>query len=1235
MISKSTSPANPVIGNRYLLLEPLGRGSMGAVYRACDRITGAIVALKCVELSPAGPGYSATDTLPKLATVAGTSPLRDPPSAPSAPSAGSNTEALELCRLALAHEFQVLSSLRHPYIISVLDYGFWDGQPYFTMELLPGCKTLYAAGASYGAADKVRLLAQILLALCYMHRRAVLHRDLKPSNVLCVGQQIKVVDFGVAAAIGYVKSIAGTLEYMAPEVLVGNTPVPASDIYSFGVMACELLTGVYPFDLSSATRYLSDVLAKEHWALVGSRMALIETLCARLSPTTQGHAVADPGDAREALLARIEPPRLREFVRQAMAPGLKERFASAEAALEALEEAAGESFGAEVASTSESFLQAARLIGRDRELYQLEQALDAARKSRGGVWLIAGESGIGKSRLLNELRALALVRGAQVVRGQAITGGGAVYKEWGEIIRSLCVTTEIGGLEARVLKALVPDLPELLARPIQDPPELDPSATKQRLFDTVLGILLRQTVPTVIILEDLHWSPPESLMLLRRLTREISSTALLVLASYRNDERADLPQQLPGSHYMQLERLNSTQVAELAHSMLGSLGRNEQVLAILEKESEGNTYFLIEVVRALAERSGGLAAIGREELPQAVQTGGIQAILSRRLERVPQRFQERLQQAAVSGRQLDLAVLRQLDADADAFLQECANAAVLEVFEQQWRFSHDKLREAVLSSLSAAKRRLLHGQVAMAMEQAYSDNCAPQAVRLAFHFQEAERPDQAAHYAVIAAELARQAGALREAIANLDRALAHYNSVGAPALIRGRLYRLLAEIRLGLGEFDEVEKNARQAMAMFGMPMPQSGPGWLGALVVQVAHFLAAMTWPLPSKQLAPEKLALLHEAHKLMWSYGLALANSDKQDQAGLLSLISLHIAQQTQSADALIESLSAIAAMAQLLGLPRLQQHCQQRARDLLPGCSLKSHLYFLISEIVHLQGSGKLSEILAATEQMRRISRELGDTYSLTFALISEIRGYFDRGDLERSASINAELQHAARQTESPMHRAWVNSFDGLLAYYRDELPRAMELAQKTQQFADQSNDLQNRVGALAIQALVRLRWGQFDEAVLLAERLLQLLEKGIVIKIIRAGCVAAPAEVFRSVWRLDSAKDAPGRAALLKKAQRSIHQLKRGGEKFRLHFLLESGLLAELQGHRQSALAQLEASRVESRARMQLLEEGFACYELARMLGVKDPAGRAYLEQALVTFRSSGAHWHRQRAEALLS
>ena len=309
---------------------------------------------------------------------------------------------------------------------------------------------------------------------------------------------------------------------------------------------------------------------------------------------------------------------------------------------------------------------------------------------------------------LNELRALALVRGAQVVRGQAITGGGAALKEWGEVMRSLCITTEIGSLEARVLKSLVPDLPELLGRPIQDPPELDSNATMQRLFDTVLGILLRQSVPTVMILEDLHWSSPESLMLLRRLTREASSTALLVLASYRNDERADLPQQLPGSHYMQLERLSSTQVAELAHSMLGSLGRDDQVLAILEKESEGNTFFLIEVVRALAEQSGGLAAIGREKLPQAVQTGGIQAILSRRLERVPQRFQELLQQAAVVGRQIDLAVMRQLDADCDAFLQECANAAVLEVFEQQWRFSHDKLREALLSSLqSNGKARVL------------------------------------------------------------------------------------------------------------------------------------------------------------------------------------------------------------------------------------------------------------------------------------------------------------------------------------------------------------------------------------------------------------------------------------------------------------------------------------------------------------------------------------------------
>jgi hypothetical protein len=138
------APDLPTITNRYRLLELLGEGGMGAVYRAFDRLSGETVALKRMR---APEGVYAEDPL------------------------------------GLAHEFRLLASLRHPHIISVRDYGFdASRQPFFTMDLLRSPRTIVEAGRRQPLRARVALIQQMLLALAYLHRRGILHRDLKPAN---------------------------------------------------------------------------------------------------------------------------------------------------------------------------------------------------------------------------------------------------------------------------------------------------------------------------------------------------------------------------------------------------------------------------------------------------------------------------------------------------------------------------------------------------------------------------------------------------------------------------------------------------------------------------------------------------------------------------------------------------------------------------------------------------------------------------------------------------------------------------------------------------------------------------------------------------------------------------------------------------------------------------------------------------------------------------------------------
>jgi tetratricopeptide (TPR) repeat protein len=748
-----------MIGRRYQIVDKIGSGGMGQVYRVIDRLTGQHVALK--NLLSAGEHLM--------------SPTND---------------ALDL-RLALAQEFRLLASLRHPHVIDVLDYGFdTQQQPYFTMQLMESAQTIIDAGRDRALDDQVQLVVQVLQALAYLHRRGIIHRDLKPNNVMVDETAVvKVLDFGLSITHDQKQdtagTTAGTLAYIAPEVLLGAPATELSDLYAVGVMAYELFAGRHPFETDNAARMVHLVLQTQP-----------DFLSVDLAP------------ALIYILDRL------------MAKQPDERFATALDVMDALNAAIGTPLALETSATRESFLQAAGLVGREEEIRQLSTAFNRAVRGSGSTWLIAGESGIGKTRLLDEIGTLAMVQGALVLRGQSFEMGGEPYHLWRPVLRWLTLLTELSDADLQVLHRIIPDLAQLIDRPIPDGQPLDGQTAQTRLLSLVEKMLRAQQQPVVLILEDLQWVGSESLVLLTHLTQVAAHLPLLILGSVREDERPDLAEQLAQMQLLRLERLSPREIARLSEIMLGSSGRSEQVIDLLQRETEGNVFFVIEVVRALAEEAGQLAQIGSRTLPAQVFAGGMQRIIQRRLQSVSPADRPLLRLAAAAGRQIDPVLLRHLAGgkNIERWLRNCARAAVLEAHETEWRFAHDKLRTAVLEGITAADRAALHHQVMTAMEVLYADQLERFAAALAYHAHHAGDTFGEAHYAALAGAISLRDCAYREALGFFERALllVEQQAIEAEARLVEiiRLKQQIGDVNAALGRYAAAYATYEQALVI-------------------------------------------------------------------------------------------------------------------------------------------------------------------------------------------------------------------------------------------------------------------------------------------------------------------------------------------------------------------------------------------------------------------------------------
>jgi tetratricopeptide (TPR) repeat protein len=1172
------------IAERYQLINRLGSGSMGAVYRALDRLNGRIVTLKRVKV----------------------------PAAPASPSGSSSFDS------ALAQEFKVLAALRHPNIISVLDYGFdEERQPFFTMDLQENACTIIEAGRTQPLAVRIDLLVQTLRALMYLHRHGIIHRDLKPDNVLVVGDQVKVLDFGLSVYRDLLEAEAGgfggTLAYSAPEMLCGGSPTEQCDLYALGMIAYELFMGAYPLPRHNVLELQRHIL---HIPL--------------------------PRETDDI------DPRFRPVLVRLLAKRPEQRYRDATDVIVALADALEQPISVETVATRESFLQAAPFVGRERELIQFGEILTDARHGRGSAWLVGGESGVGKSRLLDEVRTGALVRGMTVLRGQAISQGGRPYHVWHDVVRSLVLHLPVRDAQASVLQTIVPDIATLIGRDVGVAPSLDPDAAQSRLLIAVEQLFRAQIAPTLVILEDLQWAGSESLRLLSWLNGSVEECPLVLVGSYRSDEAPALPEQTQGARLLSLQRLDASEIAELGEAMIGPAVRRPELLQLLERETEGIPFFIVEVVRALAENAGRLAGVPDASLPQRVVSGGMQRILRRRLGQVPPEALPALNTAAVMGRMVDAPLLSALHPglDASEWMGSCATAAVLEARDDCWRFAHDKLREQLLADLSPEVRRGLHRRVAEAME---ADGGSERVMALAHHWREAGDTVKEASSACAAGFLALQSSACQEAVGYLMRArelLAPQPPAAAPSRHRrsgglrtrfdpnarvepdGQGFRLatieaaLAEAQFRLGDLLRCREHAGLALRNFGYEVPGSTIRWAADIGRQsIVRGLQTLT-----RVRAADPQSVVRVSEEVARAQSWYVESCFYSLQAVPLVAMSLRLLNQCEPAGAspdLAKAYMLAGIIASTVPVHSLAKRWSRHALRLGESLGRQRELAWLLSRAGVVQVAVcDWDELDAGLGRAVRIAEEVGDLRLWAechsqLGVSALFKAQFERGLVHGSECRRLGHRGANRQVE-----CWgaLEIGDHLIRLGRTS--EALQAYGAARALLDEQAMRSEVLWVEGMSALALLRTGDTQGAYTAARRALEWMRSTVPVTYWTQQSMAATAEVLLTLWEGEAAPRA--RSTVAAEARDACRALRRYARRFylgRSHACLWEGLYAALSGRRQRAFRLWQRSIALAERYRTPYELARAHFEIGRHAATSD-ARITHLNEAMCGFERLG-------------
>ncbi len=786
---------------RYEIIESLGTGGMGKVYRAYDNKIKEEIALKLLK--------------PEIST---------------------NKKTIE----RFSNEIRLSRKITHKNVCRMHDLNEDEGTQYITMEYVPGedLKSFIRRVGHLPPGKAISLGKQVCEGLAEAHSLGVIHRDLKPQNIMVdKSGNPKIMDFGIARSLkaeGMTGegTIIGTPEYMSPEQVEGEETDQRSDIYSLGVVLYEMLTGKVPFEGENTFS-----IALKH----------------------RDESPPHPREFNPELSLELSA-----VILKCMAKEREKRYLSAQELLRDLDalEKGTEIIAVETKPRLPAFLAEEKpikeekpvFVAREKELDKLNSFLERSLSGGGQVVFITGEAGSGKTALIQEFARRAQEAHPDLVvasgKCNAHTGIGDPYSPFMEMLGLLTGDVETrwaAGMIARehakrlwnlipqMVKAVLDHGPDLINTFVLGAPLLaraqafilpsadwhirlkrlvdrkamlppDSSLQQSDLFEqyTRMLVAVAREKPLLLLLDDLQWVDAGSASLLFHLCRRLAGNRLLIAGSYRSDEvvlgRGD------GRHPLE------TVVHELKRDFgdieleVGKTEAREFVDAYIDtepnrldrsfretifKQTKGHPLFTVELLKEMQNRD----LLVEDEQGRWIQgpdldwnalPARVDAVIEERISRLNEDERETLTLASVEGEEFTAEVLAQLqdietrklirllsgELDRRHHLVSAKGMRQLKNLNLSlYLFRHILFQRYLYNNLDEVERTHLHAEVGQILENLYGEQNEDVSVQLARHFQEAGVLDKAIEYLHKAGKRAVHLSANEEAIVHYKRAL--------------------------------------------------------------------------------------------------------------------------------------------------------------------------------------------------------------------------------------------------------------------------------------------------------------------------------------------------------------------------------------------------------------------------------------------------------------------------------